>query len=234
MRIREIAQARSRFDCLGNWIVLRREGWPDNKQRVHRLYYLEGLQLRLRPRRKKCPSRVRGRVPPAQERDQRWSMNVVHDELIDGRAFRVLTVIDQWSCESVLMEVKAGLTGQCVADALEAASAHRSLPKTVTVDHGTKFTSVALDAWAHRRGVTLDFIRSGKPVDNACIDSFNGRLRNECIIVQRFTSIAHAQDVIEQWRCDDNNRRPHGALGFLTPRKYATQGQQQGSKAAAL
>ena len=133
--------------------MLRREGWPDNKKRVHRLYRLEGLQVRLRARRKKRLSLHRGAVPPAAGRNQYWSMDFVHDQLVTGRAFRVLTVIDQWSRESVLLEANVALTGQSVVDALEAVSAHRPLPKAITVDHGTEFTSKALDEWAYRRGV---------------------------------------------------------------------------------
>jgi putative transposase len=117
-------------------------------------------------------------------------MDFVHDQLVTGRAFPVLTVIDQWSRESVLMEANAALTGRSVVEALEALSAHRSLPKAITVDHGTEFTSKALDEWAYRRGVQLDFIRPGKPVENAFIESFNGRLRNECLNVYSFESCA--------------------------------------------
>jgi len=234
MRIREIAQARPRFGYVRIWIMLRREGWPDNKKRVHRLYRLEGLQVRLRPRRKKRLSLHRGAVPPATGRNQSWSMDFVHDQLATGRAFRVLTVIDQWSRESVLMEADVALTGQRVVQALETLSARRPLPKAITVDHGTEFTSKALDEWAYRRHVTLDFIRPGKPVENALIESFNGRLRDECLNVHTFLSITHAQELIERWRRDYNERRPHGALGHLTPSEYAERGQTQGSEAANL
>ena len=120
MRIREIAQARPRFGYVRIWILLRREGWRDNKKRVHRLYRLEGLQVRMRMRRKKRLSLHRGVVPPTSGRDQAWSMDFVHDQLVTGRSFRVLTVIDQWSRESVLMEANTALTGQSVVDALEA------------------------------------------------------------------------------------------------------------------
>jgi putative transposase len=210
MRMREIAQARPRFGYVRIWIMLRREGWQDNKKRVHRLYRLEGLQVRLRARQKKRLSLHRGAVPAARGRDQYWSMDFVHDQLVTGRAFRVLTVIDQWSRESVLLDVNAALTGQSVVDALEAVSAHRTLPKAITVDHGTEFTSKELDEWAYRWGVTLDFIRPGKPVENAFIESFNGRLCDECLNVYSFESIAHAQELIEGWRRDYNDRRPHG------------------------
>jgi putative transposase len=117
MRIREIAQARPRFGYVRIWIMLRREGWPANKKRIHRLYRLEGLQVRMRARRKKRLSLQRGISPPASGRDQAWSMDFVHDQLVTGRAFRVLTVIDQWSRESVLMEANVALTGQSVVDA---------------------------------------------------------------------------------------------------------------------
>jgi putative transposase len=161
-------------------------------------------------------------------------MDFVHDQLVTGRAFRVLTVIDQWSRESVLMEVNAALTGQSVVEALETLSTHRPLPKAITVDHGTEFTSKALDEWAYRRGIALNFIRPGKPVENAFIESFNGRLRDECLNVYSFESVAHAQAVIKTWREDYNDRRPHGALGHLTPSEYAEQRQQTPSEAAVL
>jgi putative transposase len=234
MRIREIAQARPRFGYVRIWIMLRREGWRDNKKRVHRLYRLEGLQVRMRMRQKKRRGLHRGAVPPASGRNEYWSMDFVHDQLVTGRAFRVLTVIDQWSRESVLLEANVALTGRSVVDALEAVSADRTLPKAITVDHGTEFTSKALDEWAYRRGIALDFIRPGKPVENAFIESFNGRLRDECLNVYSFESIAHAQHLIEAWRRDYNDRRPHGALGHLTPSEYAEQGQTQNAEAADL
>jgi putative transposase len=234
MRIREIAQARPRFGYVRIWILLRREGWRDNKKRVHRLYRLEGLQVRMRPRRKKRLSLHRGAVPAASGHDQHWSMDFVHDQLVTGRAFRVLTVIDQWSRESVLLEANLALTGQSVVDALEAVAAHRPLPKAITVDHGTEFTSKALDEWAYRRGVELAFIRPGKPVENAFIESFNGRLRDECLNVHSFLSIAHAQALIADWQRDYNNHRPHGALGRLTPSEYAKQRQTHSPEAARL
>ena len=188
----------------------------------------------MRVRRKKRLSVRRGIPPPASGPDQAWSMDFVHDELVTGRTFRVLTVIDQWSRESVLMEANVALTGQSVVAALEALAARRSLPKAITVDHGTEFTSKALDEWAYQRGVALNFIRPGKPVENAFIESFNGRLRDECLNVYSFESIAHAQAVITAWRDDYNRRRPHDALGHLTPSEYATLRQQPTSEAAPL
>jgi putative transposase len=125
MRIREIAQARPRFGYGRIWIMLRREGWPDNKKRIHRLYRLEGLQVRMRARRKKRLSLHRGVVAPASGRDQAWSMDFVHDQLATGRSCRVLTVIDQWSRESVLLEANVALTGQSVVEAVDTVATHR-------------------------------------------------------------------------------------------------------------
>ena len=124
-------------------------------------------------------------------------MDFVHDQLATGRTFRVLTVIDQWSRESVLMKANVALTGRSVVEALDALATRRALPKAITVDHGTEFTSKALDEWAYRREVALTFIRPGKPVENALIESFNGRRRDECLNVHSFVSIAHAQALIE-------------------------------------
>lgn len=221
MRIREIARDRPRYGATRIGVLLRREGWRVNKKRVHRLYCLEGLQVRMRVKRRKHMALHRGPAPVPTGRGQRWSMDFVHDALIDGRAFRVLTVVDQWSRESPLVEVQCGLSGRDVVRAFEARVPPARLPKSITVDHGTEFTSKAVEAWAFYRGVTLDFTRPGKPTDNGHIESFNGRLRDECLNVHQFLSIDHARAVIEAWRRDYNEQRPHSALGGLTPTAFA-------------
>lgn len=207
MRIREIAMSRPRFGYQRIHVMLRREGWRINRKRVHRLYRLEGLQVRMRMRRRKRMSLHRGPAPRATALGERWSMDSVHDQLVDGRAFRVLTVVDNWSRESVVLETGFRLTGESVAQALARASQHRSLPRSITVDHGTEFTSRALDQWAWERGVQLDFTRPGKPMDNGLCESFNGRLRDECLNVNEFESIDHAREKIEAWRIDYNEQR---------------------------
>ena len=150
-------------------------------------------------------------------------MDFVHDALADGRPFRILTVVDQWSRQSPLLEVAARMSGQTVSEALDRVLDGEPRPRSITVDHGTEFQSRALEDWAYRRGVQLDFIRPGKPVENAFIEAFNGRLRDECLNVHQFTSIADAQAKIEAWRVDYNQRRPHGSLGHLTPDEFARQ-----------
>ncbi len=219
-RIREIAAARPRFGYLRIHVMLRREGWHVNRKRVRRLYRLDGLQLRMRVRRRKHMCLIRATPPKADGPGERLSMDFVHDQLFDGRRIRVLTVVDQWSREAVAVEARFSFTGHAVAEVLEAWVRKHGAPASITVDHGTEFTSKALEAWAWSRGVALDFIRPGKPTENGYIESFNGRLRDECLNVQQFTSLKHAQALMEAWRTDYNHQRPHGSLGHLTPVEY--------------
>jgi putative transposase len=152
-------------------------------------------------------------------------MDFVHDTLADGRPFRVLTVIDNWSRQSPVLEAGVRMSGETVGRALDGVLGEGPGPRSITVDHGTEFQSRALEDWAYRRGVQLDFIRPGKPVENAFIESFNGRLRDECLNVHQFASIVEAQQIIEAWRLDYNQRRPHSSLGHLTPNEFVAQRQ---------
>ena len=152
-------------------------------------------------------------------------MDFVPDTLADGRPFRILTVVDNWSRHSPLLEVGFRMSGEMVGQVLDRALNGTPGPRSITVDHGTEFQSRALEDWAYRRGVQLDFIRPGKPVENAFIESFNGRLRDECLNVHQFASIAEAQHIIEAWRLDYNQRRPHSSLGHLTPNEFVGQRQ---------
>jgi len=163
MRIRDIAMSRPRFGYQRIHVLLRREGWHVNLKRVHRLYCLEGLQVRMRVRRKKRMSLHRGPAPKPTAPGQRWSMDFVHDQLVNGQPFRVLTVVDNWSRESPVLEVGFRLTGNSVVEALSRVGKMVSLPACITVDHGTEFTSRALDFWAWENKVQLDFTRPGKP-----------------------------------------------------------------------
>jgi putative transposase len=207
------------------WVLLRREGWPVNRKRVRRLYRLDGLQLRMRVRRRKHIALHRGPAPVPVGPTERWSMDFVHDTLADGRPFRVLTVVDNWSRQSPVLEARFRMSGAMVGEALDRVLSGERGPRSITVDHGTEFQSRALEDWAYRRGVQLDFIRPGKPVENAFIESFNGRLRDECLNVHQFASLAEAQVIIEAWRIDYNHRRPHSSLGHLTPNEFVTQRQ---------
>jgi len=232
LRIRELAQARPRFGCQRIHVLLRRESWQVNFKRVRRLYRLDGLQLRLRVRRRKHVSLHRGVPPAASRAHERWSIDFVHDALVDGRPFRVLTVVDQWSRLSPILELASSMSGHSVAEALDRAIDRHGQPMTITVDHGTEFTSRAMDEWAYRRGVTLDFIRPGKPVETGFIESFNGRLRDECLNANQFLSIDDARRKINAWWEDYNHHRPHSSLGHPTPSEYLRSGQKRPDEAA--
>jgi putative transposase len=161
-------------------------------------------------------------------------MDFVHDQLTSGRKWRVLTIIDKWNRRCVALHVDFALTGQSVVDALEEVRREGELPAAITVDHGTEFTSKVLDERCYQRGVQLDFIRPGKPTENGMIESFNGRLRDECLNANEFVTIEDARATLRRWRDDYNHHRPHGSLGHLTPNEYDKQGQQVGIEAARL
>jgi putative transposase len=159
-------------------------------------------------------------------------MDFVHNKWLGGRKFRVLTVVDQWSRQSPIREARFSFTGKDVVAALERIRETVGLPDSITVDHGTEFMSRALEAWAFYRGVRLEFTRPGKPTDNAHIESFNGRVRDECLNVHQFVSLAHAQRDLDLWRVDYNTTRPHSSLGDLTPSEYVAVRQEQSSSTA--
>jgi len=216
LRLRELAAVRVRFGYRRLHVLLRREGWKVNHKKIYRLYCQEGLEIRTKKRRK-LASRARVVLPQADAPNERWSMDFMTDRLVDGRAFRVLTVVDQFSRECPLLMADFSLSGKKVASALDRLAQERGLPKAITVDNGSEFYSRAMDAWAYRHGVQLEFIRPGRPVENSYIESFNGRLRDECLNVQLFFSLEDAREKLERWRQDYNHCRPHSSLGDLAP-----------------
>lgn len=220
VRLKELAEARRRFGSPRLHVLLRREGWAVNHKRVERLYRQEGLSLK-RKRRKKAASHLRVVLPAARRINERWSMDFVTDSLVNGRRFRSLTIVDDHSRESVAIEADFSLTDERVARVLDRLAAIRGLPEVITVDNGPEFAGRALDAWAYARNIKLHFIRPGKPVENAYIESFNGRFRDECLNENIFRSIDEARKIIETWRIDYNRHRPHSSLGNLTPEEFA-------------
>lgn len=177
LRIRDIAHARPRFGYQRIWALLRREGWCVNKMRARCLYRLAGLQLRMHVRRRKHMALHRGAVPVPTGLQRRWRWTSFNNQLIDGRAFRALTVVDQWSRQSPLLEGRFSLTGKRVVGAFAHHIPPAQLPQSLTVDHGTEFTSKALEAWAFYRGVPLDFTRPGKPTDTVTSNRLTARAR---------------------------------------------------------
>lgn len=222
VRLKELAETRRRFGSPRLHVLLKREGWAVNHKRVERLYRQEGLSLR-RKRRKKSGSHPRVVLPAPSRINERWSMDFVTDSLVNGRRFRALTIVDDYSRECVAIEADFSLTGERVTRILERLAMTRGLPAIITVDNGPEFAGKALDAWAYRHGIKLHFIRPGKPVENAYIESFNGRFRDECLNEHIFRTIDEARVIIESWRDDYNRHRPHSSLGNLTPEEYAAQ-----------
>lgn len=218
--IRDVAQSRPRFGYKRILTILRRQGHRIGKDKVYRIYREEGLQVRTK-RRKKRVARRRLELPKPKATNRVWSMDFVHDELVNKQSIRLLTIVDHFSRESVAIEVGHRLQAQAVIRVLNRLKIERGLPKIIVVDNGSEFSGNELDRWAHELKVQLHFIRPGKPVENAFIESFNGRLRDECLNCNNFYSIEEAKEVVEKWRCDYNDWRPHTSLGNETPSSYA-------------
>jgi putative transposase len=221
LRIREMAQARIGYGYRKIRVLLKREGWNVGKKLVYRLYREEGLTLRYKPRRRRCAATNRRERCKATEPNQVWSLDFVADQLADGRRYRALTVVDVFTRESLAIEVGQSLRGEDVAQVLNRIRTQRPTPKTLFCDNGTEFTSQAMDLWAYRAGVQIDFSRPGKPTDNAYVESFNGTLRAECLDAHWFATLTEAKQVIETWRREYNESRPHRALGERTPHEIA-------------
>ena len=199
--------------------LLRREGVEVNHKRVYRLYRLEGMAVRTKRRRRMAAS-PRVALPAVSRPNERWSMDFLTDHTAGGRRFRVLTIVDGFSRRCPGFIVDTSISGARVGRFLEQLGEVHGLPRTLVVDNGPEFTSNALDRWAYANGVELHFIRPGKPIENAFAESFNGRVRDECLNTTWFADLDHARHVLEEWRKDYNEVRPHSSLGGLTPFEY--------------
>ena len=225
-----LAATRTRYGYFRIYILLRREGWLVNHKRVYRIYRDDGLSLRLKRPRRNVSAANRDRQPAALAANEMWSMDpsaslgraFVSDALFDGRRLRALTVVDAFTREALAIDVDQGIKGEQVVEAMTRISLSRGAPRTIRVDNGTEFISKALDRRAYENGVTLDFSRPGKPTDNAFVESFNGRLRDECLNTHWFLSLEDARAKIDAWRRDYNESRPHTSLGWMTPIEYAS------------
>ena len=204
VRLRELAGSRVRYGYRRLTVLLKREGWEVNAKRIYRIYTEEGLIVRTQKRKQRAQ---RQRVPLGQAArpNHKWSMDFVLQRLPDGRWIRVLTVVDQFTRECLTLFADTALSGEKVAAALDKVVALRGTPQSITVDNGTEFASKAMDLWAYKNGVHLDFIRPGKPVENGYIESFNGKLRDECLNVEVFFTLADARRKLALWRHDYNH-----------------------------
>ncbi len=222
LRLRQLAATHVRYGYRRLTVLLRRQGWAVNAKRVYRLYDEEQLKVRS-VERKKIARRQRVASSPASEPNQCWAADFVSDKLADGRAYRILTVIDQFTRECIALVAERSMSGSQVVAALTQASAERgAAPRSITLDNGSEFAGRVVETWAMEQGVQLCFIRPGRPVENGFIESFNGRLRDECLNVEWFRSLTDAQKTLAAWRTHYNHARPHSALGDQTPAMFAS------------
>lgn len=219
-RLREIAAVRRRFGYRRLHILLRREGLTLNHKKLRRIYAEERLQVRRRGGRKRA---LGARAPLAlpQGPNQRWSMDFLHDQFSDGRRFRILAIVDDFTRECLALVADTSLSGLRVGRVLDAIVAKRGKPAACVSDNGTELTSTAILRWSQESQVAWHYIAPGKPQQNAFIESFNGRLRDELLNETLFSSLAHARAVLAEWQLDYNNVRPHSSLGNLPPADYA-------------
>lgn len=199
---------------------LRQEGFTVNVKVVERLYNAERLTLRRRSR-KKIPKGVREGAWCPIAANQRWSLDFTMDALANGRKFRTVNLKDDCTRECPAIDVALSLPGTRVVEMLERVARERGYPDVLTIDNGPELRGRALDGWAYDHGVKLYFIDPGKPTQNAYIESFNGRFREECLNLHWFTALSEAQRIIEDWRIDYNQKRPHSSLKYQTPEEFA-------------
>jgi putative transposase len=219
-RLRSLAAERRRFGYRRLTVLLRREGWAVNPKRIYRLYRAEGLAVRPRQR-KRWAATARAPLRRPTQADQLWTMDFTQDALTSGRKFRTLNLMDGYTREALAIEADSSLSGARVVRVLERLRQTRGRPEQIQMDNGGEFTSRVVDQWAFAQGVQLHFIEAGKPVQNAFIESFNGKFRDECLNEHWFMSLAEAREKIEAWRQDYNQLRPHSSLGYQTPEEFA-------------
>ena len=226
-RMHELVAKHKRWGSPMLHMILKREGLVVNHKRTERIYYKEAkLSLKVRKRKKRASVR-RLEFNEPQRPNQRWSMDFVHDRLWSGRALKCLTLIDLFTKESLNIHVDFSINGVRVARILDEICQERGFPESISVDNGPEFISQALDKWAYKYKVHLDFIEPGKPIQNAHIESFNGRYRDECLNLHYFTDLQEARELINSWRSDYNTFRPHSSINGLTPEEFATKWQEE-------
>ena len=219
-RLKELALIRISYGYRRLHILLVREGWPINHKRVYRLYTEEGLALRRKKPKRRRSAAARQNLVTATQPNERWAMDFMHDTLADGDKMRVLTVIDVFTPECLALVPDKRFRGQDVAHILSDLVERHGAPQTIQSDQGTEFTSLAVDHWAYWNKVQLDFSRPGKPGDNARNEAFNGTVRRECLSQHYFLDLTEAQQVLEQWRLEYNNFRPHSSLDQMPPAQF--------------
>jgi transposase InsO family protein len=226
-RMHELAIWNSRYGYRRITVLLRREGWQVNKKRVHRLWQKEGLSLPLRrPRRRRCGP-VGEIVNKAEHRNHVWSYDFLEDRTEGGRKLRILVVIDEYTRECLAIRVAPSMSALGVIDVLEWLFMVHGVPKYLRSDNGPEFVAKAVRQWLEGTGCQTLFIEPGSPWENGYVESFIDKLRDECLNREIFRNGKEAQEIIEAWRQEYNNYRPHSSLGYLTPTEYAKQCQKE-------
>jgi putative transposase len=221
-RLRELAASRPRWGYRRLHILLRREGWTMNRKRTYRIYREEQLELRTKRRRKRVSeSRLPARVPEAH--NELWSIDFMADRLGSGEKFRTFDAIDGATRQCVGIAVERSFPSRLVTAYLDRWISEHGKPSGILLDNGTEFTANVFDAWAYERQIALHFITPGRPTENSFIESFNGKLRDECLNTNWFETIDQAREEIESWRTDYNEARPHSSLGAIPPAQYVAE-----------
>ena len=219
-RLRDLANERRRFGYRRLFILLRREGEPSGINRIYRLYREEGLAVRKRRARRKALG-TRAPILVEARPNARWSLDFVHDQFACGRRFRILNVVDDVTRECLAAIPDVSISGKRVARELSAIIERRGKPGMIVSDNGTELTSNAILAWCAEHKLQWHYIAPGKPMQNAFVESFNGRMRDELLNETLFRDLDHARTVVADWAVDYNTKRPHSALGYLTPAAHA-------------
>ena len=217
LRLRELAKIRVAYGYRRLHVLLRREGWEVNHKRVYRLYRIEGLGIRKKTPRRRVACVKREIRPAALTRNECWSMDFVSDQLFDSHRIRVLVVVENYTRECLALEANVKIRGIDVVTTLERITQEHGFPKRIKVDNGPEFISKDLDRWAYWNKVELDFSRPGKPSDNALVEAFNSRFRQECLNQHWFMSLEDAKTKLRSWQKEYNTERPHSALGYRSP-----------------
>ena len=220
-RIKDIAYSRVHYGYRRIHVELQMEGWEVNHKRVYRLYCEESLQMRKKKPKRRVQAKRRQAPIEINAKNDCWSMDFVADQLFTGEKLRTLTILDMFTRQSPQIGVGFFYKSIVVVKSLEKAVKIYGKPKVIRVDHGPEFIATELDLWAYSNNVILDFTRPGKPTDNAYIESFNSRFRQECLNQHWFLSLEDARVKIEAWRREYNSHRPHSALGNMTPEQFA-------------
>jgi putative transposase len=220
-RLKELASQRRRFGYRRLGLLLARQGIRINRKKLYRLYKEERLTVRKRGGRKRALG-TRAPMSIPQDQNLRWSLDFVMDTLVSGRRFRILTLVDDFTRECLTLVADTSLTSLRVVRELDRVIEARGCPRMIVSDNGTEFTSNAILAWQEEQEIEWHYIAPGKPMQNGFVESFNGRLRDECLNEHLFANLNEARQLIEEWRIDYNTNRPHTSLNGLTPTEFAT------------